>query len=88
MQKYLAEFFGTCFFLYVILATGNPIAIGAALAIVIMIIGPISGGHVNPAVTFAMAYSNKIAIKEILPYCLAQILGALTAVELLKIVHF
>ena len=87
MQKYLAEFFGTCFFLYIILATGNPIAIGAALAIVIMIIGPISGAHVNPAVTFAMAYSGSIPIKEVLPYCLAQILGGLTAVELLKIVH-
>jgi aquaporin Z len=87
MQKYLAEFFGTCFFLYVILATGNAIAIGAALAVVIMIIGPISGGYVNPAVTFAMAYHNKIAIKEILPYCLAQILGALTAVQLLKYVQ-
>ena len=86
MQKYLAEFFGTCFFLYIILVTGNAIAIGAALAIVITIIGPISGGYINPAVTFAMAYTNQIDIKEILPYCLAQILGALTAVELTKIV--
>lgn len=88
MQKYLAEFFGACFFLYVILATGNAIAIGATLAIIIMVIGPISGAHVNPAVTFAMAYSGKIAIKEILPYCLAQILGALTAVQLLKVIRF
>lgn len=85
MQNYLAEFFGTCFFVYIILITNfNPIAVAATLAIVLTIIGPISGGHVNPAVTFAMAYTNKIEIKEILPYCLAQILGALTAVELIK----
>ena len=41
MYNYLAEFLGTTFFVYVILATGNPIAIGAALALVIVLIGPI-----------------------------------------------
>ena len=33
MQKYLVEFLGPLVFVYVILATGNPLAIGAALAI-------------------------------------------------------
>ena len=37
MNKYLAEFLGTGFFVYVILATGNPIAIGAALALAILL---------------------------------------------------
>ena len=35
MYNYLVEFAGTIFFIYVILATGNPLAIGAALALVI-----------------------------------------------------
>jgi len=59
MYNYLAEFFGTVFFVYVILATGNPIAIGAALALAIVMIGPISGGHFNPAVTIMMAVAGK-----------------------------
>ena len=87
MHKYLAEFIGTCLFLYVFLVTGNALAIGATLAIIIMIIGPISGGFVNPAVTLAMAYNDKIEVRDVLPYCLAQILGGLVAVQLARIVH-
>ena len=60
MQKYLAEFSGTLFFVYVILATGNPLAIGAALALVILLAAPISGGHMNPAVSITMASFGKI----------------------------
>ena len=51
MNNYLAEFLGTGFFVYVILATGNPLAIGAALALIILITSNISGGHINPAVS-------------------------------------
>ena len=42
-QKLLVQFLGTLFFLYVILATGNPLAIGLALAVAIMVGGKISG---------------------------------------------
>ena len=60
MNKYLAEFLGTGFFVYVILATGNPIAIGAALALAILLSMNISGGHINPAVSLVMASIGKI----------------------------
>ena len=36
IEKYLVEFIGTTFFLYVIISTGNALAIGAALAIAIL----------------------------------------------------
>ena len=49
-NKLLAEFLGTMFFLYVILATGDAIAIGLALIVVILVAGKLSGGHFNPAV--------------------------------------
>ena len=49
LNKYVVEFLGALFLLYVIVATGNAIAIGAALAIAIMVGGSISGGHFNPA---------------------------------------
>lgn len=84
MNPILVEFLGTFFFLYVILATGNALAIGAALAIAIMIGGSISGGHFNPAVTIMMAVANKMSRKEVIPYVLAQVAGGLAALELYK----
>jgi glycerol uptake facilitator-like aquaporin len=84
MQKYLAEFLGTLFFVYVILATGNPLAIGAALALVILLTSRISGGHINPAVSIVMASSGKIPPAEIMPYIAAQVLGGLAALEIFK----
>jgi|TARA_E500000178_G_C16874763_1_gene686135 glycerol uptake facilitator-like aquaporin len=84
MNNYLAEFFGTALLVYVILATGNPIAIGAALALIILLIGTISGGHVNPAVSIVMASIGRLPIDDLVPYCLAQIFGGLVALELFK----
>jgi aquaporin Z len=84
MYKYLVEFLGSVFFIYVILATGNALAIGAALAVTILLIGKISGGHVNPAVSIAMNAAGKLPTKDLVPYILAQSLGGLVALELFK----
>lgn len=84
MNKYLVEFIGTLFLVYIILATGNPLAIGAALALVITLAGPISGGHVNPTVSVVMASAGKLSVNELLPYIVAQILGGLVAFQLYK----
>jgi aquaporin Z len=84
MYKYLAEFLGAIFFVYIILATGNPLAIGGALALVILLAAPISGGHINPAVSITMAAAGKIPAYEIIPYAVSQILGGLVALELYK----
>jgi glycerol uptake facilitator-like aquaporin len=81
MYNYLVEFFATLFFVYVILATGNPLAIGGALALVMLLAGKVSGGYANPAVSIVMASAGKLNINELLPYCLAQILGGLTALQ-------
>ena len=84
LNKYLAEFLGTLFFVYIVLATGNAIAIGAALAIAVMIAGTISGGHINPAVSVAMGAAGKMSSSDLLPYILAQIAGGMVALELFK----
>jgi len=84
MQKYLVEFVGALFFMYVILATGNPLAIGAALALIILLAAPISGGHINPMVTIVMASKGAIPTIEVIPYIVAQVFGGLTALELFK----
>ena len=84
MYQYLAEFFGTMFFVYVILATGNPLAIGAALALVLLLTTKISGGYINPAVSIVMASAGKLSTNELIPYILAQVFGGLVALELFK----
>jgi glycerol uptake facilitator-like aquaporin len=84
MYNYLAEFVGTLFYVYVILATGNPLAIGAALALAILMTVNLSGGHVNPVTTIVMASLGKIETNDIIPYVLAQIFGGLVALELFK----
>jgi aquaporin Z len=84
MNKYFVEFLGTLFFLYVILATGNALAIGAALTIAILLGGNISGGNYNPAVSIMMVSAGKLSKKDLLPYILSQVAGGLCALELYK----
>jgi glycerol uptake facilitator-like aquaporin len=81
MYKYLAEFLGTLFLVYIVVATGNPLAIGAALALAILMTANISGGHINPATTIAMAAAGKLDVNEIIPYVLSQIFGGLVAIQ-------
>tara|TARA_B100001287_G_scaffold57166_1_gene45434 strand:+ start:1397 stop:1666 length:270 start_codon:yes stop_codon:yes gene_type:complete len=88
INKLLAEFLGTMFFLYVILATGDAVAIGLALMAVIFILGKTSGGHFNPAVSVMLAAAGKISMKDLAPYIIAQIAGGLAALELYKRVKF
>ncbi len=58
----------------------NTIATGAALVALILIFGPISGAHLNPAVTLADAWQGGIAWREVPVYILAQVVGALAGV--------
>ena len=84
MNKYLVEFLGTMFFLYVILATGSAIPIGLALAVAIMVGGKISGGNYNPAVSIMMVAAGKLPKNDLVPYIVAQVAGGLAALELYK----
>tara|TARA_B100000470_G_C19718774_1_gene358947 strand:- start:124 stop:393 length:270 start_codon:yes stop_codon:yes gene_type:complete len=88
INKLVAEFLGTMFFLYVILVTGDAVAIGLALTAVIFILGKTSGGHFNPAVSVMMAAAGKVSMKDLAPYVVAQIAGGLAALELYKRVKF
>jgi aquaporin Z len=84
MKAVLIEFVGTFFFLYVILAVGTPLAIGAALALAIYVGGSISGGNFNPAITIMMIAAKKQRIETALPYIVAQVAGGLAALALYK----
>ncbi len=54
----------------------NTIATGAALVALILTFGPISGAHLNPAVTLADAWQRGLPWRDVPMYLLAQILGA------------
>ena len=82
IAKYLVEFIGTTVFLYVIIGTGNWFAIGLTLAIAILIGGPISGGNFNPAVTGMLVATKKMPANDLIPYIIAQLLGAMAAILL------
>jgi aquaporin Z len=85
MNKYFVEFLGTLFLMFVIFATNNYLAIGAALAIGILLGGSISGSNYNPAVSIAMVYAGKLPRSDLIPYIVAQVAGALAAFELYKL---
>jgi aquaporin Z len=86
MNKYLVEFLGTLFLVFVIFATGNYLAIGAALAVAVMLGGAISGGAFNPAVTIALMHAGRLSRSDVIPYIVAQVAGGVAGVELFRMI--
>jgi len=82
MKKYTVEFIGTFFLVFgIIHAVASagalaPIAIGAMLMVMVYAGGPISGAHYNPAVTIAVWLRGKCETKDVVPYIIAQLVGA------------
>ncbi len=60
----------------------NAIATGGALVAIILAFGPISGAHLNPAVTLADAWQQGVAWRDVPVYVVAQLLGALAGVAI------
>lgn len=75
----VAEFFGTFLLLMSIFVTGNAFVIGGTLALVVLLLGGVSGAHVNPAVSVAMLLKGAISSTELVTYTLAQCAGAAAA---------
>src|ERR1700716_2372674 len=92
MKKYLAEFIGTFFLVLTIGCTviGHgagplaPLAIGTALMVMIFAGGHISGGHFNPAVTLGVWLRGKCEAKDVAPYMIFQVMGAVLAALAVK----
>ena len=87
MNKYIAEFIGTFFLVLTIGCTVigagagviAPLAIGAALMVMVYAGGHISGGHYNPAVTLGILIRGKVQPADVVPYMIAQFAGAAVA---------
>jgi|SRR5690606_15714834 len=80
MKRYLMECIGTFLLTLAISLTGNPIAIGLMLMVLVYLGGRISGGHFNPAVSFIMFLEKKLSSHILLMYWLAQSIGAAIAI--------
>src|SRR5215204_287126 len=96
MNKYLTEFIGAFFLVATIGFTVvnrsdpgliAPLAIGAALMVMIYAGGHVSGGHYNPAVTLGVFLRGKMPAADVAPYWAAQIVGAIVAAFVVRYVN-
>jgi aquaporin NIP len=98
MRKYYAEAIGTFALVFcgtgaiiinqetsgVISHAGIAFTFGLIVMVMIYALGPISGAHLNPAVTIAFTVAKRFPAKQIVPYILSQVVGALSASLILK----
>src|ERR1700694_441975 len=92
MKKYVAEFIGAFFLVLTIGSTVigpgagplAPLAIGSALMVMAFAGGHISGGHFNPAVTLGVWLRGKCETKDVVPYMIFQVMGAVLAALVVK----
>jgi aquaporin Z len=87
VRKYATELIGTFFLVLTIGTTGiggaagviPPLAIGAALMVMVYAGGHVSGAHYNPAVTLGVWLRGRLAAGEVIAYMISQVIGALLA---------
>lgn len=101
MKAYFAEFFGTFWLVLAgcgsaLLSAGFPgvgigllgvsLAFGLTVLTIAYSLGHVSGAHLNPAVTIGFWASGNIGANRILPYIIAQIIGAIAGATVLYII--
>ncbi|PWG05375.1 aquaporin Z [Polaribacter aquimarinus] len=101
MKKYFAELFGTFWLVFggcgsAIFAAGFPelgigfvgvsLAFGLTVLTMAYAVGHISGGHFNPAVSFGLWAGGKFSAKELIPYIISQLVGAILAAAALYLI--
>ena len=98
MKRYLAEFFGTFWLVFggcgsAIFAAAFPelgigfvgvaFAFGLTVLTMAYAVGHISGGHFNPAVSVGLLVGGRFDKKDLVPYIIAQVIGAIAAAAVL-----
>ena len=101
MNKYLAELIGTFWLVLggcgsAVLAAAFPelgigfagvaLAFGLTVLTMAYAIGHISGCHLNPAVSFGLWAGGRFAAKDLVPYVIAQVVGAIAAAAVLYVI--
>jgi aquaporin Z len=98
MNKYLAELIGTFALVFcgtgaivinqqaggIVTHVGIAITFGFIVMAMIYALGDISGAHMNPAVTIAFAIAGRFQLKQVFPYIIGQLIGALFASLVLR----
>ncbi|MEE6206771.1 MAG: aquaporin [Alphaproteobacteria bacterium] len=90
MKKYISELFGTFVLVFIGCGTvvfsapyignlGIALAFGLAVMAMVYAVGPISGAHLNPAVTLGVLTAGRINLKQAVGYIIFQFLGAILA---------
>src|SRR5438093_1501694 len=95
MNKYIAEFIGTSFLVLTIGCTRisassgviAPLAIGAALMVMVFAGGHISGAHYNPTVTLGVLIRGRLNVADVLPYIVAQLAAAVVAAVVFNLIN-
>lgn len=65
---------------------GVAFAFGFAVVAAAFAVGPISGGHFNPAITLGLAAAGRFAWRDVVGYVIAQIVGGIVATSLLLLI--
>jgi len=90
-MKYAAELFGTFALVFAVVGTATlhkggdlavPVALGMTVMAMIYAVGPISGAHLNPAVTFGFVLSRRMPFGQAMGYWVVQIIGGIVATAL------
>jgi aquaporin Z len=84
LRSFAAEFIGTFILACVVMAIkGEALYVGFALVAIVLMIGTLSGSHVNPLVTIGAWATRKITGQRAVIYLIAQVLGAMLALTVL-----
>ncbi|ERT96660.1 aquaporin Z [Brucella sp. 04-5288] len=101
LNKLSAEFFGTFWLVFggcgsAILAAAFPelgigflgvaLAFGLTVLTMAYAVGGISGGHFNPAVSLGLTVAGRLPAKDLIPYWVAQVLGAIATAAILYVI--
>lgn len=100
-KKLSAEFIGTFVLVFggcgsAIFAAGFPglgigfagvaLAFGLTVLVMAFAVGPVSGGHFNPAVTLGLFAGGRVAARDVVPYILTQVLGGIAGAAVLYVI--
>lgn len=79
-MKLTLEFLGTFLLMLAVVASGgNPLVIGTTLALIVFLIGGLTGAFVNPALVIGSIYSGSLDTMTGVAFVFVQILGAVAA---------
>ena len=100
-KRLIAEFFGTFWLVFggcgsAVLAAGFPelgigfvgvaLAFGLTVLTMAYAVGHVSGGHFNPAVSIGLVFGGRFAAVDLIPYVIAQVIGAIAAAGILYLI--